>query len=126
MDRVVIAFAALSGLLAVAAGAYASHGVADTEAVRLMEIAGRFQMWHALALLAVGLLVRLGGSPPRLALLGVAASGFSAGLVLFCGSLYALALGAPPLDFGLAPVGGTAFMVGWLALAGSMMFSGRR
>jgi uncharacterized membrane protein YgdD (TMEM256/DUF423 family) len=46
----------------------------------------------------------------------VAASGFGAGIVLFCGSLYAMALGAPHWLGAVTPVGGMAFVVGWIAL----------
>lgn len=103
--------AALLAFLAVAAGAFAAHGLesqGDPRAIALVEKGSHYQMAHALAMLAYLAL----GWPQRLPLLL-----WAAGAVLFPGSLYALALGAPPAAAILAPIGGTAFLAGWLALA---------
>lgn len=104
-------FSAVLGLVAVAAGAFAAHGLearGDARAADLVETASRYQVWHALAILAYVAL----GAPRRLPLLL-----WAAGAVVFPGSLYALALGAPSVIAAAAPVGGTALIGGWAALA---------
>jgi uncharacterized membrane protein YgdD (TMEM256/DUF423 family) len=112
-----LALAALNGGIAVATGAYASHGLSDSRAVELFRIAGQYQMWHALALAGVATLVRLDRNPVAPRLLAVAAWMFLAGIVLFCGALYLLAIHGPSPLGAVAPVGGISFMVGWAALA---------
>jgi uncharacterized membrane protein YgdD (TMEM256/DUF423 family) len=108
-DRWLVVVAALLGLLAVATGAFAAHALAaDARASALMETGSRYQMWHALALLIV-IALRL---PVRLI-----AAAWLAGMLLFSGSLYALALGAPRPVAALAPVGGTLLILGWAILA---------
>ncbi len=114
MDRWLIAAGAIAMALAVAAGAYASHGAkpaAHPEAARLLQTAVLYMMVHGLGILAAGVLARSGAS----AWLGAAAVLHGAGIVLFCGSLWVLALTGRSL--GVAPFGGVAFMAGWLALA---------
>ena len=116
--RRIIAGGALLALLAVGAGAFAAHGLRDTlDAYRLgiFETAARYQMYHALALLGVGALAAIERLPSRW--LNVAALAFCAGILLFSGSLYALALGAPRWLGAITPLGGTLFMLGWLAVA---------
>ncbi|GEO37004.1 hypothetical protein SAE02_11520 [Skermanella aerolata] len=112
-----LVLAALNGGIAVATGAYASHGLTDQRMIELFRIAGQYQMWHALALAGVASLTRLGGgrlgSPRLLAFAGWA---FLAGIVLFCGALYLLALQGPSPLGAVAPVGGLSFMAGWAAL----------
>ena len=115
MHRKFIALGALSGGIAVALGAFAAHalkGRLDAQLLVTFETGARYQMYHALALLAAGLLAeRL---PSRL----VAASGvlFLAGTVLFSGSLYALALSGIRGLGAVTPFGGVAFLAGWLCL----------
>jgi uncharacterized membrane protein YgdD (TMEM256/DUF423 family) len=112
-----IAIAALNGLIAVAAGAYAAHGLqldAGAEAASWMETGSRYQMWHALALLAVALMRRdLAAQPWLLA----ASWAFLLGIPLFCFSLYLMALtGFQGLAW-VTPIGGLVFLIGWAALA---------
>ena len=107
--------AAAAGATAVALGAFGAHalrGVLDADAQRIWHTAVDYQFWHALALLAVS---QARSSRWRLA----AAAAFALGMVLFCGSLYALALGAPRLTGAVTPLGGVCFILGWLALAGA-------
>jgi uncharacterized membrane protein YgdD (TMEM256/DUF423 family) len=117
MGRWLVA-AAVSGLIAVAAGAFAAHGLqARPGDARLdwLETGSRYQMYHALALLAVALMSRdrLGRSQ----VLRLAGWGFLAGSVLFSGSLYLLALtGLSPLVW-VTPAGGVLMLLGWAALA---------
>lgn len=102
--------AALFGLVAVAAGALGVHGfeeAGDPRGARLMTTGSQYQMWHALAAL---LAIRLGSQP-------LAPLLFLGGAVLFSGSLYLLALGAPTLLGIVTPFGGLAFMAGWAVLA---------
>lgn len=103
--------AGLAGAAAVAVGALAAHAV-DPEDARRLETAVRYQMWHALALLAVDWLAA--GPSRRWAVL--AGRLFVVGLVLFCGTLQlAVLTGVDALNAG-APFGGIAFILGWLAL----------
>ena len=117
MVRVWILLAALSGALAVALGAYGAHRLdAPPERVEMFRTAVNYQMWHALALLGAARLRAGQGMSARLAdLAGVL---FTAGTILFSGSLYAIGLsGRAPIPMA-APAGGLALIGGWLALAG--------
>ncbi len=111
-----ILFAAVSGLVAVALGAMAAHGLKarlDAEALAWIETGVRYQMWHALAMLGAGAFMATHPGTP----LTVAAWGWAVGTVLFSGSLYLLAFtGMRGLGM-VAPVGGLAFLIGWAALA---------
>ncbi len=115
--RLWLFLAALNGLLAVAAGAYGSHGLAVTESAHrdVFMTAVQYHMWHALALFAVAWLAQRPEAPGAAAV-RVAGWAFTAGIVLFSGSLYALGLtGSVPVP-GAAPAGGLSFFVGWAAL----------
>lgn len=116
--RRILAAGALLALLSVAAGAFAAHGLRESlDAYRLaiFETAARYQMYHALALLVVGTLAAIERFSSRW--LRGAASAFGAGILLFSGSLYALALGAPKWLGMITPVGGLLFLFGWLILS---------
>ncbi|MCM8737063.1 DUF423 domain-containing protein [Azospirillum sp. A1-3] len=119
IDRIWIVFAALNGAMAVGTGAYASHALAaQPQAQEWFRIAGQYQMAHALALV---LLVALGGRIGNGGMGGLALrlAGwlFVVGILLFCGTLYALGTVGPlPVPM-TAPAGGWSFMLGWLALA---------
>jgi uncharacterized membrane protein YgdD (TMEM256/DUF423 family) len=126
---------AILGGLGVAAGAFAAHGLDKTFAEKYRDappkiVAGRempaswkylqdfktgaeYQMYHALALVAVGLAVRGG----RSRLLDVAGWSFLLGIVLFSGSLYVLTLTGQTRWGMVTPFGGLLFLVGWAALA---------
>ena len=113
-----LAFAGVSGLIAIAIGAFGTHVLAGRlppTALSWIATGTGYQMTHSLALLAVALLSRerLGRSQA----VELAGWCFVAGIVLFSGSLYVLALtGAGPVAW-LTPIGGGAFMIGWAALA---------
>jgi uncharacterized membrane protein YgdD (TMEM256/DUF423 family) len=101
--------------LAVALGAYSAHatkGAAHPEAARLLQTAVLYHFVHAMGILIAGVLARVGASP------WLAAAGLLhfAGIVLFCGSLWVLALTARSMGVA-APLGGMCFIVGWLAMA---------
>ena len=112
--------AALSGALAVAAGAFATHalrGTLSADALANWETGARYQMYHALALMLVAW--RVGQRPGRPIL--IAGWAFIAGTVLFSGSLYLLSLTGLRWLGALAPFGGAALIGGWLALAWSWL-----
>ena len=119
MDRVFVMLGALSGCLAVAAGAFGAHALRDrlsADMLSVFQTGASYQMYHALALLAVGILLSrfsIDGSP------WLTASGwlFVAGTVLFSGSLYSLSLSGVTWLGAITPLGGVAFLLGWLALA---------
>ena len=110
------ALGALAALLAVAAGAFGAHALSARLApdrLATFEVAARYQMYHALALIACAwALQRWPASSAPLA-----AWFFLFGIVIFCGTCYALALGAPRWFGAITPIGGLSFMVGWALLA---------
>lgn len=109
--------AAINGFVAVAAGAFGAHGLQgrlDAHAMSIFETAARYHMYHALA---IGLAALAGRVDAASTGANAAAGFFLAGIVLFSGSLYLLALtGARAVAF-VTPFGGLAFLVGWVALA---------
>jgi len=120
--RTWIIIGAVFGALAVGIGAFGAHGLKDRLAAsgrgEVYETAARYQMYHALALVLVGLLALHGSSP----CLNIAGTCFVAGIVVFSGLLYALALGGPKILGAIVPLGGTAFIAGWVALAIAAVF----
>lgn len=114
--RCCLILAALSGLLSVIAGAFAAHGMANPVTAEWVKTGASYEMTHALAVFACVFVAQLGG---RRAM--VAAGLFLAGAVLFSGSLYAVALGAPKALAAATPVGGLLFMAGWIVLAWACM-----
>lgn len=113
--RPILAVAALFGALAVALGAFGAHalrGLLDEKSLAVWQTAVDYQFRHVLALLAAGLLARAQAARGTT----LAAVAFVLGIVLFSGSLYALALGAPHWIGAITPLGGAAFIAGWLAL----------
>jgi uncharacterized membrane protein YgdD (TMEM256/DUF423 family) len=97
----------------VASGAFGAHGLKARLAPNMLEVwqtAVRYHAWHALGLLAVG----LGPEGPWT---GAAGWLLVLGIVLFSGSLYGLALGAPKSLGIVTPIGGLAFLLGWIAFA---------
>ncbi|RDI97946.1 DUF423 domain-containing protein [Dyella solisilvae] len=102
----------LAGATAVMLGAFGAHalrGVLDARGSELWHTAVSYHFWHALALGLVAVMAQ--GRARR-----VAGAAFALGIVVFCGSLYALALGAPRWFGAITPFGGVAFIVGWIAL----------
>ncbi len=137
MQRTWIGLGALAGLGAVMMAAVAAHLVpgqlapaqlasaqlapdsASPRAADMLRDAIQMQGWHALALLACGLWAGRGG---RLAarLTDCAGAAFAAGLLLFCGAVYALVLAGTRLPM-VAPIGGSLLMLGWALLAASAL-----
>jgi uncharacterized membrane protein YgdD (TMEM256/DUF423 family) len=119
--RIWLTLASLSGFIAVAAGAFGAHGARTPEAKALLETGGHYQLTHAVAVFACFVAWRLLQAP----IAGVAAWLFLAGALIFSGSLYALALGAPRVMGAATPIGGLLLLAGWLVLAWSV-FAGTR
>ena len=116
MTRVFLSIGALSAGLAVAAGALGAHalrGRFDARMMEVFEVAVRYQMYHALALAITAWVA--GRSPGMLA--NSAGWLFVSGTLVFSGSLYALSLGGPRWLGAVTPLGGLAFLGGWLSLA---------
>jgi uncharacterized membrane protein YgdD (TMEM256/DUF423 family) len=116
MDRLFLSLGAISAFLAVGAGAFGAHGLRarlTPDLLAVFETAARYQMYHALALLAVAWAVtRWPG--------GLAAWAgwlFVAGTLIFSGSLYLLALTGVRWLGAITPFGGVAFLAGWICLA---------
>lgn len=116
MVRLFIMVAALAGLLAVMLGAFAAHGLKGqiaTDLLAAFNTGAQYQMYHALALLLVAILLKLHPGNKLLLCCGVF---FMVGMLLFSGSLYALALTGAKWFGPITPVGGLCFMLGWLLL----------
>ena len=97
--------AALSGALAVGAGAFGAHG-AEGQAREWLQTGGQYQLVHAVAALVA---LRLEARGPGWL--------FVVGALIFAGTLYAMALGAPRWLGAITPIGGTLLILGWLWLA---------
>lgn len=113
--------ASVAGLLAVTLGAFAAHALRASltaEQLAIWHTAVDYQFWHALALFGMSIWMRQTAALPRASgrPLSIASTAFAIGIVLFCGSLYALALGAPRWMGVITPLGGVAFIVGWLSM----------
>jgi uncharacterized membrane protein YgdD (TMEM256/DUF423 family) len=111
-SALVVRLAALSGFLAVAFGAFAAHGAKDARAEELLHTGSLYQMTHALAVFG-WLAIRKAGAKTGVTTPAL----FLVGTVLFSGSLYALAFGAPRILGVVTPFGGLCFLAGWLLLA---------
>lgn len=106
---------AIGGFLSVAMGAFAAHGlrnVLDPQALGWIETGVRYQFWHSVALLAVAALMAVRPARP----LSIAAGAFVIGMVLFSGSLYAMALSGWLGFAWITPLGGAFFLAGWIVL----------
>jgi uncharacterized membrane protein YgdD (TMEM256/DUF423 family) len=115
--RLALTLAALLLCIAVGQGAFGAHALKSRlgpDALAVWQTAVQYHAWHALGLLAAGTLML--HWPDRA---GLAWAGwlFVAGIVLFSGSLYALVLTGVRSFGAVTPVGGIAFIAGWLALA---------
>jgi uncharacterized membrane protein YgdD (TMEM256/DUF423 family) len=124
MNRSLLAAGAINGALAVAAGAFGAHALKERlseRALAVFETAARYQMYHALAIVLCAVLCAVSTGASGEAAVGAAArlSGwlFTAGIVVFSGSLYALALTDVKVLGAITPLGGLAFLVGWAWLA---------
>lgn len=104
--------AAVSGFVAVAVGAFAAHGVSDPKAQEWLRIGSTYGFMHTMATLACATFIQVGAVRAR-----YAPAFFLSGVVVFSGSLYAMALGAPRWFGAITPIGGLLFLIGWAVLA---------
>lgn len=115
MDRTFLLVGAVAAFLGVAFGAFGAHGLRarlSPEMLAVFETGVRYQMYHALAILLVAVaMARFDGW-----LIRAAGWLFTAGIVLFSGSLYALALTGVTILGAITPIGGLAFLAGWALL----------
>lgn len=111
--RNLLPFAALCGASSVALGAFGAHGlkaILDTQQLGLWQTGVHYQMFHSLALLALAL------KPGACTATQICGYAWLLGMLLFSGSLYALALGAPAMTGAITPLGGLLLLAGWLSL----------
>jgi uncharacterized membrane protein YgdD (TMEM256/DUF423 family) len=116
MDRNFLLLGAVFGFLGVGLGAFGAHGLRGRltpEMLGVFETGVRYHMYHALALVLVAAIMpRMGGW-----LVTTAGWCFAAGIVVFSGSLYALALSGVTVLGAITPIGGLALLAGWACLA---------
>ncbi|HEX3702522.1 MAG TPA: DUF423 domain-containing protein [Vicinamibacterales bacterium] len=115
MDKTFLFIGALAGFLAVAFGAFGAHalrGRLTPDMLAVFETGVRYQMYHALAVLAVASILARGGGW----LFSTAGWLFTAGTVLFSGSLYILALSGITVFGAVTPIGGLLLLAGWACL----------
>ncbi len=109
-----VALGALNAAIAVAAGAFGAHALRERlepRALEIFETGARYQMYHALGILLCGVLATRGAQQAGWVL--------QVGIVIFSGSLYALALSGVKGLGAITPIGGVAFLAGWAWLAWS-------
>jgi len=119
--RIWLTLASLSGFMAVAAGAFGAHAASSPQAKGWLETGGHYQLIHALAVFACFVAWRLLQSPAS----AIAAWLFLIGALIFSGSLYLMAFGAPRVLGAVTPIGGLLLLAGWLVL-GWATFAGSR
>ena len=118
MSQIFLAIASIFGGLAVGAGAFATHALRERlseRSLEIFEVAVRYQMYHALALLLVALLISREQFPQPMLI--AAGWTFIIGILIFSGSLYILSLTDVKILGAITPIGGAAFIAGWSALA---------
>jgi uncharacterized membrane protein YgdD (TMEM256/DUF423 family) len=115
MDRTFLLIGALAALIGVGFGAFGAHGLRERlspEMLAVFETGVRYQMYHAFAILIVALALARLDAP----LVRAAGWSFTAGIVLFSGSLYTMALTGVTTLGTITPIGGVAFLIGWALL----------
>ena len=117
MDRTFLLIGAVLGFLGVALGAFAAHGLKNRLSPEMLEVFDtgvRYHMYHTFAVLIVAAAI---GHVGNARLLAMAGWFFFAGILLFSGSLYALALTGVGIFGAVTPIGGVLFLIGWASLA---------
>ena len=113
--RTWMTLAAIGGFVAVAMGAFAAHGVSDPRAAELLKTGAGYGFMHCMATFACATFMQIGARGAR-----HAPAFFLSGVLLFSGSLYALAAGAPRWLGAVTPIGGTLLLIGWVVLGWSL------
>ena len=116
MGQIFISISAILGLIGVALGAFGAHGLKERLSADMMSVyqtGSHYHLIHALALLGIGILAR------QMDVTAIKVAGISMifGILVFSGSLYALAISEIRILGAITPIGGVGFMVGWAALA---------
>ena len=115
MQKYFLQIGAVFGFLGVALGAFGAHGLEDmlikNKAVDIWNTAVSYQMWHALALILVAVLMKTESARP------VAGWCFCFGILVFSGTLYGIGFGGPRWLGAITPLGGLSLLAGWLLLA---------
>ncbi len=117
MHRNFLLLGAILGFLGVAIGAFGAHGLRNRlspEMLAVFEVGVRYHMYHVFAMLIVAAAI---GHAGQARLLTIAGWSFFSGIVIFSGSLYALALTGTTTFGAITPIGGLGFLVGWACLA---------
>jgi uncharacterized membrane protein YgdD (TMEM256/DUF423 family) len=107
-----LALAALNAFVAIAMGAFAAHGISDPKAAEWLRTGAQYAFWHTMATFASAAFMGMGAPRARFA-----PAFFLTGSVIFAGSLYAMAFGAPRWLGAVTPIGGVLFLCGWAWLA---------
>ena len=107
-----LALAALNAFVAIAMGAFAAHGISDPKAAEWLRTGAQYAFWHTMATFASAAFMGMGAPRARFA-----PAFFLTGSVIFAGSLYAMAFGAPRWLGAVTPIGGVLFLIGWAWLA---------
>lgn len=116
MAKFALIMGAVYGLLAVVLGAFGAHALGEALTDRMQSVwhtAEQYQFYHALALIALGLFTRIS---PADTLTTAAIFFFTAGTLIFSGSLYLLAISGVHWLGVITPVGGTVLIIGWALL----------
>ncbi len=117
MSKIYLLIAAVNGFLAVALGAFGAHGLKQKLTVDMLAVyqtGVQYHFYHTLALFGVALLML---QLPQSAVLRWSALSFTAGIIVFSGSLYVLAISGVRWLGAITPLGGVAFLIGWILLA---------
>ena len=126
MDRFFFTSGAIAAFIAVALGAFGAHSLRTKltpEMLNIFEVGVRYQMYHALGLIAVAWAMSRWpdvGTGRDLSLLNYAGWAFIAGIVIFSGSLYILSITGIRWFGAITPIGGLAFLLGWAILVWSI------
>lgn len=116
MERWFGVLGAIFGALGVGLGAFGAHGLkgrVEDSSIAIWQTAASYQMWHALALIAVAWVISQGTSTAA----RVSGIAFTLGVLIFSGSLYILVLSGQKWLGAITPLGGLALIVGWVSLA---------
>jgi len=112
MHRVLLGLAGFNGMLAVIFGAFGAHAIKPQLTEKLWSAYGTASSYHFYHVLALLALAAISWHQPEKIIMRIGL-GFQLGIVLFCGSLYALALGAPSIIGPITPIGGLIFIISW-------------
>ncbi len=115
MTNLIIAFGAINAFLAVGAGAFGAHGLKNIltpEYLAVFKTAADYQLTHGVGLILIGILSKDFASQ----YINTSAIFMSIGIILFCGSLYALTLSGTKWLGIITPIGGLCLLIAWLTL----------